>query len=59
MGTPSRLHSNGGHINRLPGYIPQGANPWNFCESLRVVGEWNLVYNLPGSDECPLLGRKS
>ena len=56
MGTPSRLHSNGGHINRLPGYIPQGVNPWNFCDSLRVVGEWNLVYNLPGSNECPLLG---
>jgi hypothetical protein len=24
MGTPGRLHSNGGHINRLPAYIPQG-----------------------------------
>jgi hypothetical protein len=52
MGTAGRLHSNGGHINRLPAYIPQGVNQWNFCESFRVVGEWNLVCNLPGSDDC-------
>jgi hypothetical protein len=54
MATAGRLHSNAGHINRLPAYKPQGVNPGNFCESCRVVGKWNLVCNLRGSDDCPL-----